>query len=127
MARDKDQSNRDRKEASPGNPFKPASLKPVQLRNDPARDVSSADIRARDVPLVPFGDHASRANPVNENRYAFAPVREVRPDLKPEESRQYQLRPITVTPVQMQLLRDRRIKARELGWSIQGHRIRIGE
>ena len=126
-------SRENRKKRTPGfapeepNPMKPVSLTPAELSNEPARPVESHPYQPRQTPMVSYGDHALSAKKVTEQRYDFAPVRENRFALKQEQSLNYQLQPITVSPIQMQLLQERRVAARDLGWVVPGHRIRIGE
>jgi hypothetical protein len=113
-------------EASPtSNPFKPMSLTPVQLHKEDARQIKSAEIRARETPAVSIGDHSAPAQPISERKFAFTPLSASKYDLKQEKSLEFRLRQITVTPAQMQRLRERRVAARDLGWVVPGHRIKI--
>jgi hypothetical protein len=109
------------------NPMKQVTLNPVQLRSEPAREIPSQQIHARETPIVSYGDHASGAKPITEHRYDFSRVQELKPALREERSLKIELRPVLVTPVQMQKLRDRRAAARPIGWTIPGHTIRIGK
>lgn len=127
MSPDSDRFGNEKKENRPDNPFKPMSLTPMKLRNNPAREIPSHEVRATNLPIISYDDHATPASPVTEVRYSFAPLGEVRPDLNAERSADFALREIPVSPVQMKALRERRIIARDLGWSISGHRIRTGE
>jgi hypothetical protein len=121
----------DRHHSQPGNqtgnqnPFKPVSLAPTQLRTETPREVKSAEIKARDVSATAFTESRPTAAPLSEQSYAFSDLHELRPDLRPEKERPMMLKPVPVTPVQMQKLRERRVEAQELGWSIEGARIRI--
>ena len=127
MARDKDRKRRKKRSGqTEPNPMKQVSLTPMELRDEPARPVESQSFEARETPIVSFGDHAAPAKQAQEHRFDFAPMQERRPELKQERSLKFQLRPITVTPVQMHELRERRVAARDLGWVVPGHRIRIG-
>jgi hypothetical protein len=125
MTSNQDESASTAKERADNNPFKPATLKPASLHKELARPIKASEVRASEVPMVNFGDHASPARPVSERPFAFSPLNEVRPDLKHEASRSIELTQAAVTPMQMQKLRERRVAARELGWSIEGPRIRI--
>ncbi len=128
MANEKGRKRRQKKStSSEPNPMTPVSLTPMELRNEPAKSFASKPFEARDTPMVSIGDHAPRSMHVSEQRYDFAPLQALRPELRKERSLEFKLRPITVSPVQMQQLRDRRVNARELGWVIPGHRIRIGK
>jgi hypothetical protein len=121
----------DRNHSQPGNqtgnqnPFKPVSLAPAQLRTEAPREVKSAEIKARDVRATAFSESRPAAAPLSEQSFAFSDLHELRPDLRPEKERPMMLKPVPVTPVQMQKLRERRVEAQELGWSIEGARIRI--
>jgi hypothetical protein len=62
---------------------------------------------------------------MGERKFEFTPVQELRPALKEERSLSIPIKSIPVSPVQMQKLQERRTHARELGWTIPGHTIRI--
>jgi hypothetical protein len=125
MADDRDDRKRGDESSSQSNPFKPMSLNPVQLHKEEAREIKSAEIRARETPAVSIGDHSAPAQRVSERKIAFTPLNASKYDLKQEKSLEFRLRPISVTPAQMQQLRERRVAARDLGWVVPGHRIRI--
>lgn len=127
MARENDRNYRKKRsgEAEP-NPMKQVSLTPMELRSEAANPMESQPFEARETPLVSFGEHASPAKHIQEHRFDVAPTQERRPELKQEHSPTFQLRPIIVTPVEMQQLQERRVDARDLGWVVPGHRIRIG-
>jgi hypothetical protein len=125
MKNKQDDSASTAKNRANDNPFKPVTLKPASLRQEPTRPIKSSEVRASEIPIVSFGDHASPARPVSERPFSFSSLNEVRPDLKPEASRSVQLAPVAVTPMQMQKMRERRVGARELGWSIKGFQIKI--
>ncbi len=109
----------------PENPFKPASLTPSRLRNDPAREVESSAIDSFDYPMISYDDASSPAERVSERRFNLTPLKEVRPLLRVEMSQNIKLTPIKVSPTQMQELRERRAEAREIGWTIDSASIRI--
>jgi hypothetical protein len=117
------QRRRDRDPASGG--IRPVSLTPMSLSNDPARSIKSSPVQSREATLRSLTDASAPAAPVQEHKYVFSALDEVRPELRPEPGREIALRPITISPTQMQDLRERRIAARDLGWVIPGHKIRI--
>jgi hypothetical protein len=107
------------------NPFRPVSLTPAQLRTESPREVKSAEITARQVQATSFTESRPAVAPLSEQSFAFSDLHELRSDLRQEKERPMLLKPVKVTPVQMQKLRERRVEARELGWSIEGSQIRI--
>lgn len=107
------------------NPFKPATLTPATLRNDPARSIKASKITASTFSMTPVEDHSSPAAPLDETQFEFSPLRESSHSLKSETSRVFELTPVPVTPMQMEELRERRTRAREIGWTIDSAKIRI--
>jgi hypothetical protein len=115
----------DRPRSNPQNPFKPASLNPAKLNTEAPKEIKSSEVKARKLHATSFIESRPAAAPVSEHSLSFSDLHEHRPDFRVEKDRPFALKPIPVTPVQMQRLRERRVDARALGWSIEGHRIRI--
>lgn len=118
-------ANTDEPRKRDDNPFKPARLTPATLRNDPARSITPSKITASAFSMTPVEDHSNPAAPLDETRFDFSPLQESRHSLRAETSRIFDLTPIPVTPMQMQELRERRARAREIGWTIDSAKIRI--
>lgn len=125
MADNPDHESTSRGPSSPDNGVKPNEIKPASLRPAPSRAINSVSLPSRPGALSETPDKSAPAAPMRERRMEFQPISEHRPESKREQERPISLRPVPITPAQMQDLRERRVTARDLGWNVLGKRVMV--
>ena len=102
----------------------PFELRPVELRQEPIREIRPLEFGHSEMPAVSFEDRGPDARPVIEHRYDATEFQHKPVELRREESRDIPMLSVPISDIAMRSLAERRVQARDLGWNVPGWRIR---